>query len=95
MIAGKIVEFDTGKDVITPKGKEVLDQMVVVLGQVPGVPVEVGGHTDSRGNATANLDLSRRRAEACRQYLSSHGVTTERLTAKGYGAASLLLTTQQ
>ncbi len=88
MIAGKIVEFDTGKDVITPKGKEVLDQMVVVLGQVPGVPVEVGGYTDSRGNATANLDLSRRRAAACRQYLSSHGVATERLTAKGYGSAS-------
>lgn len=86
MIAGKIVEFETGKDIITPKGKEILDQMVQVLAQVPGVPVEVSGHTDARGAAAMNMDLSQRRAAACRKYLMEKGVAGERLSAKGYGA---------
>ncbi len=85
-IAGKIVEFEVGKDVITPKGQEVLDQMTSVFGQIPGIPVEVGGHTDSRGAAKQNLTLSQRRAEACVKYLTEHGVAANRLTAKGYGS---------
>lgn len=85
-IAGKIVEFEVGKDVITPQGKAVLDQMILVFGQIPGIPVEVGGHTDSRGAAKQNLTLSQRRAEACLKYLTEHGVAANRLMAKGYGS---------
>ena len=85
-IAGKIVEFEVGKDVITPKGIAVLEQMIAVFGQLPGVPVEIGGHTDSRGAAKQNLSLSQRRAEACLKYLAEHGVATNRLTARGYGS---------
>ena len=89
-IAGKIVEFEVGKDVITPKGQAVLDQMIAVFGQIPGVPVEVGGHTDSRGAAKQNLTLSQRRAEACVKYLTEHGVAANRLTPKGYGSTKLV-----
>lgn len=89
-IAGKIVEFEVGKEIITPKGKDVLDQMVSVFAQIPGIPVEVGGHTDSRGAAKSNLSLSQRRAEACLKYLTEHGVAANRLTAKGYGATKLV-----
>lgn len=86
MIAGKIVEFDTGSDRLTDKGKAVLDEMVKVLAEVPGIPVEIGGHTDSRGNAASNLNLSQRRARTCLQYLSEKGVDAKRLSSKGYGA---------
>lgn len=89
-IAGKIVEFEVGKDVITPQGKDVLDQMVTVFSQIPGIPVEIGGHTDSRGAAKQNLSLSQRRAEACRKYLTEHGVAANRLAAKGYGSTKLI-----
>ncbi len=86
MMVGKIVEFETGSDKLTAKGQSTLDDMVKVLGQVPGVPVEVGGHTDSTGNPNSNLALSQRRAVACRKYLSEHGVAADRMSAKGYGA---------
>lgn len=86
MLVGKIVEFDTGSDSLTDKGKAVLDQMVKVLAEVPGVPVEIGGHTDSRGNASANMSLSQRRARTCQQYLSEKGVDAKRLSSKGYGS---------
>jgi OOP family OmpA-OmpF porin len=90
MIAGKIVEFDTNSDVLTDKGKAVLDDMVRVLAEVPGLPVEISGHTDASGNAASNQNLSQRRARTCLQYLVQKGVAVNRLSAKGYGAAKPL-----
>jgi OmpA-OmpF porin, OOP family len=86
MLVGKIVEFDTNSDLLTDKGKAVLDEMVKVLGEVPGVPVEIGGHTDSRGNAGLNQNLSQRRARSCLQYLVQKGVDARRLSSNGYGS---------
>jgi outer membrane protein OmpA-like peptidoglycan-associated protein len=51
---------------------------------------EIIGHTDARGNDGYNLDLSRRRAEAVRQYLVQfHGVEAARLKAEGKGRSQL------
>ncbi len=87
MIAGKIIEFDTNSDVLTDKGRAVLDDMVKVLAEVPGIPVEVSGHTDASGQAALNENLSQRRARTCLRYLVQKGVAAHRLSAKGYGAA--------
>ncbi len=86
MIAGKIVEFDTNSDVLTDKGKAVLGEMVKVLGEAPGIPVEVSGHTDARGNPALNENLSQRRARTCLRYLAQKGVDARRLSSNGYGA---------
>ena len=45
----------------------------------------IEGHTDSIGDRAYNLDLSRRRAEAVRDYLTSLGVPASRLQTVGYG----------
>jgi outer membrane protein OmpA-like peptidoglycan-associated protein len=50
--------------------------------------VEVAGHTDNRGAAAYNRDLSQRRAEAVRSYLVSKGVNGGNLSARGYGPDS-------
>ena len=47
--------------------------------------VEVQGHSDARGDAKYNLNLSDRRAAAVREYLVSKGVAADRLLSKGYG----------
>ncbi len=86
-LAGKIVEFDTSSDVLTGPGKAVLDEMAQALGAVPGIPVEIGGHTDARGNAALNESLSQRRARTCVRYLAEKGVDAKRLTATGYGSS--------
>ncbi len=49
--------------------------------------VEIGGHTDDRGAAAYNEDLSQRRAEAVRAFLIEEGVDGDRLEAHGYGEA--------
>ncbi len=45
----------------------------------------VEGHADSQGAAAHNQDLSQRRAESVRGYLVSHGITSNRVTAQGFG----------
>ncbi|HMU41498.1 MAG TPA: OmpA family protein [Pseudomonadota bacterium] len=47
--------------------------------------IEIQGHTDNRGPADYNLDLSDRRAKAVMQHLVEQGVDATRLAAKGYG----------
>ena len=46
----------------------------------------VAGHTDAKGNAQYNKQLSRQRAESVRHFLIANGVDTGRLDAVGYGS---------
>ena len=47
--------------------------------------VEIQGHTDSNGDDQHNQVLSEDRANSVRTWLVSHGVSGDRLDAKGYG----------
>ncbi len=47
--------------------------------------MRVEGHTDSRGDAEFNLQLSQSRAEQVVRFLTEHGVPADRLQAQGYG----------
>lgn len=84
-IAGKIVEFATGSDQLTDKGKAVLDELVPIFQGRGDTNFEVGGHTDNQGNDAANMSLSQRRAATVKAYLVSKGLTDTRFTTKGYG----------
>jgi outer membrane protein OmpA-like peptidoglycan-associated protein len=79
------VNFETGKAILLPESQSVLDQVAQSLLDNPGVNVEVGGHTDNRGRAAANVRLSEARAQAVRDYLISKGVDGARISARGYG----------
>ncbi len=52
---------------------------------------EIGSHTDSRGDAKKNLDLSKRRAEnICTELIKRFGVDSIQVKPKGYGKTKLL-----
>jgi outer membrane protein OmpA-like peptidoglycan-associated protein len=84
------VDFAIGSARLAPSSYPVLDSLARVLIANPSMAVEIGGHTDNSGNATANRNLSRLRAEAVRNYLIAHKVPFTRLVAKGYGSSQPL-----
>lgn len=76
--------FDTGKADIKAESKASLDQIGGLLKQQTGLKLHVVGHTDNVGNLPANLDLSRRRADAVAAALTKdYGIARDRLTANG------------
>jgi OOP family OmpA-OmpF porin len=83
VIAGINFEFDS--DVILASSFLVLDDAARVLTEYTHLVVLIEGHTSSEGERVYNLDLSRRRAESVKRYLSEKGVDAERLQTVGFG----------
>ncbi|MDC0711170.1 OmpA family protein [Stigmatella sp. ncwal1] len=84
-LTGKVL-FVPAQPILDPASRSLLDWVVKVIQEHPEFPlIVVGAHTDNRGFASANLQLSQARAVAVRQYLIQKGVAPERLEARGYG----------
>lgn len=82
--------FDTGKSDLKSTSFAELNRLVRSMKRYPAMTIEVGGHTDAQGNAQSNLKLSKARANSVLNYLSSKGIPSSRLQAKGYGQAKPL-----
>jgi outer membrane protein OmpA-like peptidoglycan-associated protein len=82
LVGGVTVRFATGSAALTPDSRATLDR---TLGCVTDASYEVAGHTDSVGNAAANLTLSKARADAVVAYLRTQGLDTSRMTTVGFG----------
>ncbi len=79
------VEFAFDRAEITSGSAVVLDVAVEHLRSCPSVAIEVQGHTDWIGPDSYNESLSARRAAAVKQYFVSKGISSGRLTARGFG----------
>jgi OOP family OmpA-OmpF porin len=80
------VQFDTGKSTIKKVSDELLDKVAKVLtDHAELTKMEIQGHTDDRGNARANQQLSQARADAVKMALVKRRIEAKRLTTKGYG----------
>jgi len=79
------VQFETGTAEIKSSSYSLLDEVVTVLKDMPDIRMAVHGHTDNRGAAAYNRELSQRRAQAVVKYLTDKGIPVERLDAKGFG----------
>ena len=81
------VTFAVNSDTISPGFQATLDKVANSLVTYPNSLVDVMGHTDSTGSDAYNLDLSKRRANAVKNYLTMRGVSSARIEAIGYGEA--------
>lgn len=79
------VYFDFDKSTLRPESKTELDRLFALLETMPDISIELSGHTDNRGSATYNEQLSKDRAKAVVQYLINAGINKDRLTYVGYG----------
>jgi len=89
---GKLVSygiyFDSGKDIVKPQSYGALKEMASILTENSSVKVLIVGHTDSDGDDSMNLDLSKRRAENVKKVLvSEFKIDAARITTDGKGEA--------
>jgi outer membrane protein OmpA-like peptidoglycan-associated protein len=80
------IRFDVNKATLRPEAMGELNAIAKVLTANPTLNIEIGGHTDSDGDAAANLTLSQKRADAVKNQLVALGIAAGRLKTKGYGA---------
>lgn len=88
---GIVVEFNSNilfgfdKSALSADAKTNLNKLVTVLNGYPDTDIELQGHTDSKGSLAYNQSLSEDRAGSVSGYLSGAGITSNRVTIKGFG----------
>lgn len=84
------IYYDFDKSNIRADAAVELDKLVKIMKDNPTIWIELGSHTDSRGNDQYNQWLSQSRANSAVQYIIDGGIDKNRITARGYGESSLL-----
>lgn len=79
------ITFATGSATLDSKSHYILDQLVSFFEHNKAVKVEIGSHSDSRGDDDKNMLLSEKRANSVVKYLLEKGVSETQLKPKGYG----------
>ncbi len=80
--------FKPGDHRLDGESRMALDKLIAELMRNPGVSISLGGHTDNRGNAADNLELSKNRVMSVVRYLVSNGVEGSRLKPYGFGESA-------
>lgn len=84
--AGDRLLFAVGEDQLRPEHTAVLDRLAALLLRHPTLRLDVTGHTDTDGTATANTRYAARRASATAEYLMAKGIAADRLEVRGMSA---------
>jgi len=84
------IYFDYDKSYIRPDAEVELAKIIAYMKEFSTVKVDVRSHTDARGRDAYNLSLSQRRNASTLKYLvEKGGISTSRLSGKGYGETQL------
>lgn len=86
LMSRSTLNFRTGSATIEAGSEALFESLAQTAKICPGT-LEVQGHTDSTGNATANQQLSQARAQAVVDALTLAGVRADRLSANGFGSS--------
>ncbi|MDC3252767.1 DUF5723 family protein, partial [Crocinitomicaceae bacterium] len=86
------LEFESARDIIKDASKPSLAELTEVLAKKPEWRLQIAGHTDAVGNAQNNLVLSKKRAEAVRDFMVEKGIKATRLTVLYFGETEPIAT---
>lgn len=77
--------FKQGTAELLPESYIELDRVAEFLKSNPTVEIELSGHTDNRGSYRALMELSQKRVDRVKRYLVDKGISSRRITGRGYG----------
>ncbi|MFN7014241.1 MAG: OmpA family protein, partial [Bacteroidia bacterium] len=77
----KPIYYDFNKSNIRSDAAEILKQNIAILKANPDVVIKLSAHTDSRGSAAYNINLSQRRAQAAVDFLVENGIPRKQIVA--------------
>jgi peptidoglycan-associated lipoprotein len=81
--------YDLDDDKILPDAEKDLSFILELMNQYPEMVIELSSHTDAQGTTGYNRKLSQRRAESAKTWLTSRGITEDRIAAVGYGESQI------
>ncbi|MBL3658254.1 PorP/SprF family type IX secretion system membrane protein [Fulvivirga sediminis] len=84
-VMARTVRFELDSDDLDQESKAFLDQVYSIVKKYPQFDITLTGHTCNLGEAPYNQELSIKRAEIVRKYLSDRGVDKERIRTVGKG----------
>ncbi|MBN1597833.1 MAG: OmpA family protein [Bacteroidales bacterium] len=86
-----IVNFDLNEHILTPGANStILEKVVNELKDDSRLYVTIKGYTDGLGDASYNLNLSRRRAESVKEFLKENGIGEKRIRTFSFGESQAL-----
>ncbi|MFK8081181.1 MAG: OmpA family protein [Granulosicoccus sp.] len=87
IVMGPIEGLNFGPSMVElpDSASDVLDRYIEGILRNPDVVISVAGHTDNRGTAAGNLELSKERVLSVVRYMVDNGVSPERIKPYGYG----------
>jgi len=90
------IEFEEGSAQILPTMENDLHLIINFLTDYPEFQLKISGHTDSSGDAAANLKLSQQRADVIKKYLINYGqINPNRIQAVGYGSSKPIVSPEK
>ena len=84
------IYYDLDQSSLRSDASRELDKVVATMRKYPSLVIEIRSHTDSRGEAEHNKELSLQRAKAVASYLVSKGISRRRMATLGMGESQLV-----
>lgn len=84
--------FEQSKAVILEESYPQLDILVQMLRDYPSMVIQLEGHTDYRGSANLNMQLSEDRVDEIKEYLTDKGIKKKRIKTKAFGGSQPITT---
>lgn len=75
---------------ILPDAEQDLQIILDLMNQYDDMVIELSSHTDSRGTTPYNKNLSQKRAQSAKDWLTQKGIAESRIQAVGYGESKIL-----
>jgi outer membrane protein OmpA-like peptidoglycan-associated protein/opacity protein-like surface antigen len=85
------IEFNLNSAEITPTSERILNFALNALKKAPDMEIQIVGHTDNSGEEDFNLELSQKRADAVKIWLTNNGINADRISTLGKGETEPLV----